>query len=260
MSDTYETQARGPRILPGQWRPHYPWEHIAWVSPPWPSQDYLWLDFPEAIFTNQGLVFLSHINPRVPSVYTDLPRVAWEVRADGLRFARRLPNGVQFGGSVTRESETTVALDLYLENGTSVPLRAITLQTCVFLRACAEFADFTLANKFVHLPARGWMPFSEAVQGSDPAEAPGRYGLGWRGGPRLADWPVMVTQSNQAPRLVAMTWYEHTLSLIGNPAHPCFHADPQFPDLDVGQRAAIQGRLIFFEGTLDAFAATLAFD
>ena len=27
--ETYETQAKGIRILPGQWRPHYPWEHIA---------------------------------------------------------------------------------------------------------------------------------------------------------------------------------------------------------------------------------------
>ena len=59
---TYETHAKGIRILPGAWRPHYPWEHIAWISPPWPSQDYVWLDFPEAIFTSQGLLFLSHVN------------------------------------------------------------------------------------------------------------------------------------------------------------------------------------------------------
>ena len=48
---TYADHATGIRILPGAWRPHYYWEHIAWVSPSWPSQDYIWLDFPEAIFT-----------------------------------------------------------------------------------------------------------------------------------------------------------------------------------------------------------------
>ncbi len=38
--ETYEIHAKGIRILPGQWRPHYPFEQIAWVSPPWPSQDF----------------------------------------------------------------------------------------------------------------------------------------------------------------------------------------------------------------------------
>ena len=48
---TYQTHAKGIRIFPGQWRPHYTWEQIVWISPSWPSQDYLWLDFPEALFT-----------------------------------------------------------------------------------------------------------------------------------------------------------------------------------------------------------------
>ena len=60
MCDTYETHAKGIRILPGQWRPLYPFEQIAWVSPPWPSQDYIWLDFPEAIFCNLGLLYFGH--------------------------------------------------------------------------------------------------------------------------------------------------------------------------------------------------------
>lgn len=34
---SYATHAKGIRIFPGQWRPHYPFEHIAWVSPAWPS-------------------------------------------------------------------------------------------------------------------------------------------------------------------------------------------------------------------------------
>ncbi len=123
--DTYETQAKGIRLLPGAWRPHYPWEHIAWISPPWPSQDYIWLDFPEAIFSTQGLLFLSHINPPIRTVFHDLPAVAWRRLADGISFERKLPNGVRFGGSVRKQSEAVVALELHLRNGTPEPLKRI---------------------------------------------------------------------------------------------------------------------------------------
>lgn len=35
--------------------------------------------------------------------------------------------------------------------------------------------------------------------------------------------------------------------------HPCFHADPFFPDLSPGERKGIQGEIIFFEGSLTEF-------
>lgn len=250
-ADTYETHAKGIRIQPGQWRPHYPWEQIAWVSPPWPSQDYLWLDFPEAIFTSQGLLYLSHINPGIDSVFPDLPRVPWREVPGGLAFDRALPNGVHFGGSVTKRNETQVALALHLQNGSAQPLKKIELQTCAFLRGIKEFADYTRDNKFVHVPGAGWIPLTQAValkEGSSP------YRVGWRSrGKPVADWPVMVTRSNLAERWVGMTWGQHTLSLIGNPNHPCLHADPKFKDLEPGEAATIKGTLFFFEGKLADF-------
>ena len=27
------------RMVPGQWRPQYPWKQIAWISSPWASQE-----------------------------------------------------------------------------------------------------------------------------------------------------------------------------------------------------------------------------
>lgn len=251
MSEDYATHARGIRIVPGQWRPHYPFEQIAWVSPPWPSQDYLWLDFPEAIFADQGLLYLSHVNPAFPSRFDKLTRVPWRIDGAGISFERTLPNGIRFGGRVGYESERSVSLSLYLDNGSAGPLTCIKLQTCLFLRACREFADYTLDNKWVHVPGKGWIPYPQAQR---ETEESGTYRLGWRGGPAIADWPVMVTRSNQGERWVAMTWHTDTYSLVGNPDHPCMHADPRFPDLDAGQRATIQGHLYFFEGTLDAFA------
>ena len=68
---------------------------------------------------------------------------------------------------------------------------------------------------------------------------------------------VIVTVSQKGDRIVAMTWGENTYSLIGNPTHPCMHADPFFPDLEPDQEARIHGELLFFEGSLDAFGEWL---
>ncbi len=248
---TYETHAKGIRILPGQWRPHYPFEQIVWISPSWPSQDYIWLDFPEAIFCDQGLLYLSHVNPAVAPLFPDLPKIPWRSIPGGLAFDRRLPNGVSFGGSVIKKSGSVVELELHLHNGSPAPLTHITLQTCAYLRGIKEFADFTRDNKFVHLSS-GWVRLSEALAARESEPAP--YRVGWRAkGRPIADRPALVTLSNQSQRLVAMTWHKDTLSLIANPNHPCMHADPQFKDLAPGERASIRGHILFFEGALSEF-------
>lgn len=248
---TYETHAVGIRIRPGAWRPHYRWEQIAWVSPPWASQDYIWLDFPEAIFTSQGLLYLSHINPPIKTVFHGLRQVPWKEAPGGITFERTLPNGVAFGGSVTRGDDATVDLELHLRNGTEKELARITLQTCAFLRAIEEFADYSQANKFVHVPNDGWIAIDEAARRAGGSET---YRVGWRtSGQPVADLPVAVVVSNDAERLVAMTWLDDTLSMVGNPRHPCFHADPKFPDLAPGEQASIRGKLIFFDGPLAQF-------
>ncbi len=254
-AETYETHVKGIRIFPGQWRPHYPFEQIVWISPSWPSQEYLWLDFPEAIFSNQGLLYLSHVNPAFPVLFPDLPKADWRGIPGGLEFDRKLPNGIAFGGRVTKKNSSAVDLELHIFNGSGQPLTGIKLQTCAFLRACREFSDFTMDNKLVHLPGEGWKAFPEAMAAAKKA---GRYRLGWRGGRALADLPIIACRSNRAERLVAMTWGEHTLSLIGNPSHPCMHADPQFKDLQPGESASIRGEIIFFEGTIEQFEAFLA--
>lgn len=250
MTETYETHAKGIRILPGQWRPHYRFEQIAWVSPPWPSQDYIYLDFPEAIFSSLGLLYLSHVNPPIPTVFTDLPPVPWQSADNRLSFERQLPNDVVFGGSLATSDPSIVEMELFIHNGTAQPIRDIKLQTCAFLRGIREFSAHSMSNKYVHVADKGWIPF-EAAQNETATS--GRYRLGWRGGAEITDLPVLVTVSEQESRMVGMTWHEHTCSLIGNPLHPCMHADPFFPDLEPGQKARIQGELLFFEGSLASF-------
>lgn len=251
---TYAAHAKGIRIIPGQWRPHYPWEHIAWVSPSWPSQDYIWLDFPEAIFTRQGLLYLSHVNPQVePVVFPDQPAVQWHKVPGGIAYERSLPNKITFGGKITA-AKNSVDLEIFIRNGSSAPLNDIKLQTCFFLRAIREFSAYTAENKYVHVPGRGWMPFAEARRQETEK---GRYRLGWRSGPRISDLPIMVTLSSTANRLIACTWGKDTYSLICNPDRPCMHADPAIPNVSPGQSAVIRGILIFFEGSLGEFTEAL---
>jgi len=253
-AETYELHARDIRILPGQWRPHYAWEQIAWISPSWPSQDYVWLDFPEAIFTSQGLLFLSHVNPPFPTVFTNLPKVPWQTVENGVAFERPLPNGICFGGSVLKASKTTVSLELHLHNGSASPLNDITLQTCACLRGISEFGAYTSKNKFVHTAKEGWIPLARAMELRDRGAA---YRAGWRtSGRKVLDAPVAVALSGEADRLLAYTWGKHTLSMVGNAARPCVHADPVFPNLEPGQKSTIRGRIAFFEGTLGEFDYT----
>jgi len=240
----------GIRIYPGQWRPHDRCEHIAWISPPWECPDYLWLDFPEAVFTDRGLLYLSHHSPRFPPAFEDLPAVAWEQAAGGIRFERRLADGVGFGGAVTRSAcGRGVDLELHIDNGSDRPLADVRLQTCAYLRALGEFNAPTNANKWVHLPTRGWTHLGEAATHIGER---GRYRVGWRGGPQVADLPVIVCTSSREDRLIAFTWGRHTYSMIGNPLHPCMHADPAFGPIQPGGREAIRGRLLFLHASLES--------
>ena len=257
MIRLHDKATEGVKILPGMWRPHFPYEQIAWVKPPWDLHEYIWLDFPEAIFSDHGLIFLSHVNPTIVSVYPELPKVEWKVIEDGVSFERTLPNGVKFGGSVTKETDMKVALHLFLENGMDEPLKNITLQTCAYLNGIKQFNELTRDNKFVHLAEDGWLPFEV---GREKKEVKGEYVLGWRRGDKIADWPIMITHSREKDRWIGMTWYTDTISMVSNQWHPCMHADPAFPDLAPRERADIHGSLLFFDGTLEEFTEVIKKD
>jgi len=233
-------------VVAGSWRPVYPFEQVAWIRSPWREKDVLYLDFPEAIFTDRGLIYLSHVNPIFPVLFPDLPRVEWAVIPGGIQFERALPDGVTFGGSVQALDERSVGLSLFIENNSEDPLGDIKLQTCLYLKQTADFGEKTMDNKIVHVPGQGWLPFPEA----EKASPNGKYRLGWRMGRPIADKPVVVCRGKNG-RNVAMTWGDATYSLIGNPDHPCMHADPAFDDLPPGARAGIEGKIVFFEGDID---------
>jgi len=246
----YDNAVDGIHITPGAWRPLFNKEHIAWINPPWASEKYVWLDFPEAIFSGQDLLFLGHISQRFPSKYNDLEKAAWQITENGIQYKQQLPDGISFGGSVTKKDKITVELKLWIHNDGSKPLKDIKLQTCAYLNAIDEYNEKSNSNKLVHVPGHGWLPFEEArqVEGINS-----NFRVGWREGPAVADLPVIITQSKQKDHLIAMTWFENTYSFIGNENHPCFHADPFISDLAPGEKKTITGQLIFFEGSIAKF-------
>ena len=240
MPDTNGRFVNDFLVLPGQWRPQCPWEHIVWISPPWPSQYYLWLDIPETVFCDAGNFFLSHINDDYPPAFPGLPKVQWTTTPNGVSVRRELPNGVAFAVLIEKRDEKSVSLRLELFNGSDVAMRNIRTQTCSYLRGLKEFSDCTRANKSVCRSDGTWVSLDEVGGRCD-----------YRNGDIAL--PVVVAQSSQTNRLVAMGWCEFAGPMWSNPEHPCMHTDPCFPDLDPGDHKAIDGILVFFEGTLGEF-------
>ena len=76
------------------------------VFTPWDPASYVVVDVPEAIHSDQGLLYLAHTH--VPTIWSrqgaNLPKLEWNRRDDGtLDFERALPNGIRFGARVVPE-------------------------------------------------------------------------------------------------------------------------------------------------------------
>lgn len=251
MSD-YETTATGMRILPGQWRPHYPWEQIIWISPSWPCQDYLWYDFPEGVLSDAGTHYCSAMNDAIPDgeiLFTELPAIPWQETDGRFTCEREMPGGITCVASLKAAGESIVRMELELTNTGNEPLTNVTGRTCLFLRATRDFGEYGGDNKFAHLGEHGWVSHTGVYKcphdGPYPVHAP-EVGA-------CADIPVSICLSAIEERLVAMTWFDDTLKVGGNPVRPCLHADPNFGDLAPGESKRVHGEIIFFEGTPDDF-------
>jgi len=118
---------------------------------------------------------------------------------------QELPNGVSFGGSVTKSNENIINLELWVHNGSEDPLKDVKLQTCAYLHGIEEFDQKTFENKLVHVAGQGWISHMEAREVND---VEGKYHVGWLSGPRVVDLPVILALAKDPGRLVAFTWFE----------------------------------------------------
>lgn len=239
------------RLFPGMWRPQYHFEQIAWVRPPWPSEEFLWLDMPEAIFTDQGLLYLSHKSPFFPAVFSDeLKTIKWHYEEGMMFYERMLPMGVSFGINLKTLENGNVSLSLFIENKSDDALGGINLQTCTFLRGIKEFSDFSPDNKFVYTMDHKLISINEAL---DSNEDGGKFHIGWREGLKGTDLPVIICKSTESEKLIGVSWFDDTYSLISNGIEPSIHADPFFDDLLPGARSEIKGEIFFYEGKITNF-------
>ncbi len=182
------------------------------VFMPWDPDSYVVADVPEAIWSNLGLTYLAHTH--VPTLWTqqgvELERLEWNRQKDGtLDLARRLPNGIEFGGKVM-PGRDGVRMGLWLKNGTSAPLSDLRVQNCVMLKGARGFTAATNDNK-VFAP------------------------------------PYAACRNDAGDRWVITGWAPIHRPW-GNPPVPCLHADPKFPDCPPGATVRAQGWLSFYQG------------
>lgn len=241
-------------IIPGLWRPMFKSEQVAWISPTWETHEYLWFDFPEGINVDGEFMYIGHLSKRFPTAFPMEKQAPWTEINKGISYEQMLPNGVSFGGEITKKEENVVALKLWITNGGTKELKKIMPLTCLYLDGMKEFNMKSNDNKLIHVPNKGWVPFEQT--GGFPKVKNG-VNVGWLDADVIAkgvaDLPVVIVKSKIDGHLLALTWFEDTHSIIGNPNHPCVHADPLFNDLKPGQTQTINGELIFFEGSVDEF-------
>jgi hypothetical protein len=182
------------------------------VFTPWDPSSYVVVDVPEALWSNLGLTYLAHTH--IDTVWdkqgVKLPQHEWTRHADGsLSHERTLPNGIAFGATVT-PGKDSVAMELWLKNGTAEKLTDLRAQNCVMLKSAAGFTAQSNDNK------------------------------------RL-EKPFVTARSADGRRWIITAW-ERCHNPWANPSVPCIHSDPKFPDLAPGKTGRLKGWLWFYEG------------
>lgn len=186
------------------------------IFAPWTDGGYVVADIPEAIWWRQSdqseLLYLAHTH--VPTIWDRqgiaLEPTEWERHDDGrLTSERKLPNGVRFGAQIQPDG-FSVRMQLWITNGTSLPMHDLRIQNCVMLKAATGFNDLTNENK-------------------------------------VYSSPYAACRSADGKRWVITAW-ENCQRSWGNQHCPCVHSDPQFPDCMPGETQRLRGWLSFFEG------------
>ncbi len=181
------------------------------VFPPWSDGGYAVVDLPEAIFSNLGLTYLAHTH--VPTIWTEramqLDTEEWVAIDNGLQMERTLPNEIAFGSRVTCDG-TSVAMEMWLTNGTDQPLSGLRSQVCVMLKGLVGFNSQRQHDSVI-------------------------------------DGSYVAIKADRANRWLITSWQPLKRAWT-NPPVPCIHSDPVFPDCPPGKTVRVSGKLWFYEG------------
>jgi hypothetical protein len=181
------------------------------VFPPWNDGGYAVIDVPEAIFSNLGLTYLAH--QHIPTIWTEqsieLEKLEWKERDGGLEYSRELPNGIAFGGRVSKLGGAA-AMEMWLRNGTKEPLTGLRSQVCVMMKGLVGFTS-------------------------------------QRSRLQIVREPYVAVKADDTDRWLITAWAPNNRAWT-NPPVPCVHSDPIFPDCPPGETVRARGGLWFYEG------------
>jgi hypothetical protein len=180
------------------------------VFTPWDPSSYVVVDVPEAIWFQNGLLYLAHTH--VPTVWSQrniaLDPLEWTRHPNGeLSIERVLPNQAAFGARISPFGRNAVLMKLWLRNGSGETLRDLRVQNCVMLKGASGFDAQTNDNKV----------FSS---------------------------PFVACRSEDGKRWIITAW-EACHRTWANPPCPCLHSDPKFPDCAPGETQTVRGWLSF---------------
>jgi hypothetical protein len=184
------------------------------VFAPWAEGGYVVVDVPEAIFSNLGLTYLAHTH--IPTIFSareqQLQPLEWIVESDRvMKFERELPNGIAFGSRIELDQANSVAMEMWLKNGTQEKLTGLRSQVCVMLSAAVGFQTQRRREEFV-------------------------------------DGSFVAVRADTGDRWIITSWTPNNRAWT-NPPVPCIHSDPIFSDCEPGETVKVNGRLWFYEGT-----------
>jgi hypothetical protein len=175
---------------------------------PWDITQYVVVDLPKAIFSQNGLEFLAHTH--FFTIYNlqhqTLDNRDWKMEEGSWINSWLMPNNLRFGARATPLSNS-VALELWLENGTEGDLDSLITQVCVMFKGAIDFNDLTNDNK----------EFGENV---------------------------IATRTKDGQNWILIAW-ENPHRVWANADVPCMHVDPRFPACAVGERVTLKGRIWF---------------
>jgi hypothetical protein len=230
------------------------------------------LRIPERVFCDEG-VPVGHDIFRVHGPVTWTPEDKLE---DGVTLAfdrdnledtprKAVPISLSYGLRVLPKPYGA-ELVLTMKNTGAKPITNLTGHVCLG-HLTGAFRDPNFERVFVR---RGgaFLSLKETDRGKDPIRAHYRVkdqlpikvfdnpdNRFWGGLSReVVDDGLILTRSKDGERLVAL-WFENASEVFQNSDEPnmCIHSDPCFGDLAPGEMVERKGRLILFEGGLEAF-------
>ncbi len=176
------------------------------------SNGYVVADIPEAILSGLGPIYLAHTH--VATVWDErgicLEPLEWHRQTpDSLSIRRQLPDGIEFGVSVTAYSRSAV-FRFWLINQGSRPLTRLRVQNCLLLGRLPGFDGQTNRNKIFRSPY--------VACRSKPGDR----------------WIIA------ASRPCWRVW--------ANPLCPCIHSDAGLADCGPGERREFALRVAYYYG------------